>query len=102
MTNGHKGAMEAAMEADRAAVEFVLGERPTGAKPKVIDGITFRCYRVGILRYAWISECRRFRVTRNAERETYGAACDGKGLGKRFRKMENAFKAAIKAGKATP
>lgn len=74
----------------------------TAARPCVVDGVTFHCYRTGILRYQWRSEDGRCAVGRNYERSTHYAAVDGTSLKPNFRSIETAMHAAVKRAKETP
>lgn len=69
----------------------------TSAPPKIIDGVTFLCWRLGICNYVWRSEDGRIAADSNGERSTYWASVDGQGLGKRFRSLETAMRAGVKA-----
>jgi len=77
-------------------------DKRTSAKPEVVDSITFHCYRVGVMQYAWISEDGRLQVQRNYGRETYCASVDGTALeganplrAKRFNSQTAAMLAAV-------
>lgn len=80
------------------------GYRRTSAGHSPIDGIRFFSYRVGILRYARISEDGQIWVADNGHhRSTYGASVIGHGplvnaAGKsiRFHTQQGAAEAAIK------
>lgn len=75
----------------------------TSSGHKIIDGVQFHSYRVGICRYASMTEDGRIKVMRNYEKSTYGASTDGKlilgsgGKPKRFRDQETAMRAAVAA-----
>lgn len=69
--------------------------KPTKAKPKVVGGVTFRCYVVGILQTSWKSDDGRIECAVRYSGSTYFAAVDGKGLGKNFRRLDTAMKAAV-------
>jgi hypothetical protein len=74
-----------------------MTEKPTSAKPKIIDGVTFRCFSVGVLRYEWRSDDGRLAAYASYNLATYRATVDGLGVGdKKFRTLENAMKAAVK------
>lgn len=78
-------------------------EKPTSAPPKVVMGVTFRCYPSGILQYEWRSDDARLVAWQCPHRESYRATVDGKGVFapgrsdrlKRFRTLENAMRAAV-------
>lgn len=70
---------------------------PTKARPKVVNGVTFRCYKAGILQYKWQSDDGRCAAYDWPQRMTFGASLDGVSLYKRFRSLENAMKAAVAA-----
>jgi len=71
--------------------------KPTSAKPRTIHGVTFRCYKAGVMQTHWISDDDRCRVgLRGMNYSTYYAFVDDKGLGKKFRKLERAMEAAVK------
>lgn len=67
----------------------------TSAPPRVIDGVTFLCWRLGICRYVWRSEDGRIAADRIGDCSTYWASVDGTRLGKRFRSLENAMRAGV-------
>lgn len=74
----------------------------TSAPPQVVDGVTFHCYRTGVLRNAWISEDGRIYVQRNYNSDTYHAAVDGTAIAgtnpmksRRFRTQSAAMLAAV-------
>ena len=74
----------------------------TGARPQVVDGITFHCYRTGILRSKWISDDGRLQVQNNYNSSTYCASVEGAVIAgsnpmraKRFRSMTAAMLAAV-------
>lgn len=78
-------------------------DKRTGAKPIVVDGVTFYCYSTGILRYEWRSADGRLAVGRNHNADTYCAAVDGTSIegkdpmrAKRFRTQRAAMAAAIR------
>lgn len=48
-------------------------------KSITIDGIMFKNYRTGILKYTWISDNGQIKVYRNHNRETYSAYVIGNG-----------------------
>lgn len=81
--------------------------KPTSAKPRTVEGVVFRCYRTGMLKTAWRSDDGRLEAGDNYHSTTYYAAVDGAGIGatptslrcKRFRSLENAMRAAVKAAK---
>jgi len=85
-----------------------MSDKPTSAKPITVGAFTFRCYRSGILRYVWRTDCQRLSVGRNGNAETYWASVDGVGIlgkrrWKRFRSMSSAMATAVKlATKGTP
>lgn len=72
----------------------LYGRALTGA-PKTYCGVVFRPYRVGINRYAWISDDGRLDVRRHET--TYTAIVDRKSLKPRFRTLSGAAEAAVKA-----
>jgi hypothetical protein len=81
-----------------------MTDKRTGAAPKVVDGVTFHCYRTGILTTEWRSEDGRLGASLYSQyHATYVARVGEKYLewffGKRFRSLENALRAAVKAGK---
>jgi hypothetical protein len=74
----------------------------TSAKPITVDGVTFHCYRCGILRAHWVSEDGRISVQRNHNADTYSAGLDGNGIAganpmksKRFRTQSAAMLAGV-------
>lgn len=74
----------------------------TSARPIIVDGVTFHCYRTGILRYVWTSEDGRLEVGSNHHADTYCAAVDGTAIeganphkAKRFRSQSAAMLAAV-------
>jgi hypothetical protein len=74
----------------------------TSARPQTIDGVTFHCYRAGILRHKWVSEDGRLEVQSNYNADTYCASVDGTAIegvdprkAKRFRTQKGAMAAAI-------
>lgn len=74
----------------------------TSAKPIVVEGVVFHCYKVGVLRYAYRSEDDRIMVKRGVgASKTYVAIVDGEPVktgakAKRFHAMVSAMKAAVK------
>jgi hypothetical protein len=83
--------------------------KPTGAAPKLINGVTFYCYRTGILRCEWRSDDGRIRAARNHNRETYWAAVDGATIlgrnlskNKLFRSLDSALIAGTFAAGQKP
>ena len=72
-------------------------EQPTMAHAQVIEGVTFRCYKVGIGNTAWFSEGFRARISLNSTRTTYSATVDGQTIGRRFQGSLTAIRAAAKA-----
>ena len=71
--------------------------KPTSAQPRDVGGHIWRCYKAGILTYEWRTDGGLWAVGRNANRETYWARVGDRYLQRRFRSMEAAMKAAIKA-----
>lgn len=73
------------------------------APPKIIDGVTFTCWRTFdgyISRYKWRSDDGRCVAWSPTHADTHRAAVDGGAIGKKFRSLENAMRAAVKAAKA--
>jgi hypothetical protein len=77
-------------------------ETRTGARPRIVDGVTFCCWRVGILRCVWRSEDGRLSCAQDYGRASYRAAVAGVGIDKRFRSLEAAMRGAIKPPKVKP
>ncbi|MBO0715736.1 MAG: hypothetical protein J2P55_00165 [Rhizobiales bacterium] len=80
----------------------------TGARPMVVEGVTFHCYHVGIQRYEWRSEDGRLRVGRNFESPSFYAIINGRTVlgpdgrrAKRFHLLSTAMAAAVKLGMAS-
>ncbi len=71
----------------------------TSAAPKTIDGITFECWKTGIMQTAWKTADGRATVYRPSHRATYYAYLDGVVIGQRFLTHENAMKAVVKVMK---
>jgi len=73
-------------------------DKPTSARPKIIDGVTFRCYPGSFLgEYFWKSDDGRLRVfppTWPYRHQSYGASVDGVRIDRNFRSLENAMKSA--------
>ena len=76
--------------------------KQTGAKPRLIDGDTFRCYVTGITQTEWRNNDGRIVVFRNANRTTYAAAVDNVLLRPRFRSLHSAMRAGVKELAAPP
>lgn len=70
-------------------------EKRTSAPPKVINGVTFCCWRLGICNYVWRSEDGRLAANRRGERSTFWASVDGQRLPTRFRSLDAAMRAAV-------
>lgn len=68
---------------------------PLGGAPKVIEGITFRPYRTGILRAVWASDDFRIEFDRSTSRNTYHVSVDGEIAKGGFRKAETAVRWAV-------
>lgn len=73
----------------------MINPKPTSAKPITFGNITFRCYRTGISRYQWRSDCGIFAAGRNAGRSTFYAKIGDTYPGTSYRSLEGAMKAAI-------
>ena len=71
-------------------------DKPTSAVPIEIEGVVFRCYRTGKLRYAWKSDDGRARVHHNGGRSSFSASVDRVNIGARFRSDRAAMHAAVK------
>lgn len=71
-------------------------ERPTSGKPIEIDGLTFRCYRTGIMRYVWRDDTERIEIGNNHPGTTQWASIDGKRLPTRFRGQKSAMNTAVR------
>lgn len=69
-------------------------------KPITVEGVTFHCYRTGILRSEWRSEDGVLTANRNTNRSTYHAGVNGDSVGRLFRSLKAAMGAAVKASKA--
>lgn len=82
---------------DIIARNFV--ESVTSAKPITVEGVTFRCWHTGILRYEWRSDDGLIIVARNYRRSTWNAVVNGVEIGRRFLGLQSAILAAIKASK---
>jgi hypothetical protein len=78
-------------------------EKATGAIPITVQGVTFRCYCTGILRYRWVSDDGLCAVSESPHSSTYTATVNGVTLraadgvrARRFRSLKNAMVAAVK------
>lgn len=70
----------------------------TGALPKTVEGVKFHCYRLGPFQHEWRSEDGRCAAGyRGSTLSTFWASIDGKRLMTRFRSIQNAMRAAVKA-----
>lgn len=77
-----------------------MAAKPTSARPKIIDGVAFRCYQSGVAAYYWQSDDARIVARGNHFRSvTYSAFVDKKIIGQRYRSIENAMRAGVKAAK---
>lgn len=76
---------------------------PTSAKPRTHDGVTFRCYKIGITQYVWRSDDKRIEACRIGSLDSYSCTVDGEiirndsGKIKRFRSLDGALTAGTKA-----
>lgn len=84
-------------------------QKRTSAPPKIVDGVTFLCWKTGILMTQWRSEDDRIKIGDNGHhRSTYWAMLDGKpltgagGKSKRFQTQIAAMRAAAKLSKKAP
>jgi hypothetical protein len=76
-------------------------DKPTGARPIVIDGVTFRCFHTGVLRYEWRADGpTKIKVRQNHNHKTYSAWVDTFCVGSRFRSVEAAMRGAMKTAAA--
>jgi hypothetical protein len=71
-------------------------KEPTKAHPYTYNGVTFRCYRVGISTSEWHSDDERARVGSPYYKMTYWASVDGAMIGRRYRSARTAMNAAVK------
>lgn len=78
------------------------GDRRTSAKPITIDGVTFECWKTGIMSTAWKSQDAAAVIYRPAHKSTYTAIVNGDAIGRRYFGINGAMKAAVKAMKALP
>lgn len=69
---------------------------PLSGQPHVIQGVTFRPYRLGVSRYARISDDFRIEVRDWPGGLTYRLTVDGVGLPFRFRTRQGAVRRALK------
>ena len=67
----------------------------TGAPPRVVNNVVFRCYKVGIMTYEWRSEDGELVVLSNHRRSTFTAIYKGGVIGRLYRSQEKAMEAAI-------
>jgi hypothetical protein len=49
----------------------------TGARPREVDGVVFRCYHTGIMQYVWRSDDGRLEVGNRGTRKTYYITVNG-------------------------
>jgi len=73
-----------------------MTERRTSAPPKTIDGVTFHCYHLGIMRTEWRSEDGRLKSGATPS-FNHWASVDGQVIGNRYRSTDAALCAAVKA-----
>lgn len=81
---------------------------PLNGSTKTVDGVVFRCYRAGIMRFVMCSDDFRITVQRRTDADTFTAAIDGvyiqgagdSGRAKRFRSEWNAMEAGVKLWRA--
>lgn len=77
---------------------FYETPKPTGAAPRTVDGVTFRCFSVGVMLTEWRSEDGRLAAGSSHNHTHNWARVDGTLLPTKFRSLENAMRAAVKAG----
>lgn len=70
--------------------------KATGAKPRLVEGHTFKCFRVSINQYAWHCEDLDLVVFRNYHRNTYSVATQKMFIGNRYYGEQGAMKAGVK------
>lgn len=75
-------------------------DRPTSASPKDIGGHMWHCYHTGILRTEWRTDGGLWAAGRRGQTSTYWARIGDRYLSTRFRTIEAAMRAAIKAEQA--
>jgi hypothetical protein len=90
----HHRRTETTMDEPEPPLHPIYGE-PLSGKPRTFAGRVFRPYRVGINRYAWITDDFRLEVRRHET--TYTAIVDHRSLKPRFRSDRTAAEAAVKA-----
>lgn len=70
----------------------------TSAPPRTIDGMTFRCYRVGIMKNEWHADSdRSISIGSTLSLASHWASVDGRVIGNSYRDLTGALKAAAKA-----
>jgi hypothetical protein len=94
--------VNAAINAHKRMAKLMEHTKPTRAPPRTVDGVTFRCYRVGISDYHWIAltdnlgTMRIRMVKENVFVAWSGNPCPANCIGKNFRKFETAASTLIK------
>ena len=73
-----------------------MPERPISSAVKFIDGIAFRPYRAGA-KIEWRSTDNRITAHSNARMTFYFAAVDGQQIEGKFKTLENAMSAGVRA-----
>lgn len=74
-------------------------DKPTGAPPREVGGHIWRCYHTGIMRTEWRTDGGLWAVGRRGETGSYWARIGIEYLPTRFRSLDSAMRAAIKATK---
>ncbi len=72
----------------------------TGAPPRIVESVEFRCWHVGIGTTEWRALAERIQVRRNWHKSTYSATVDGDRIGKMYHTLQGAMKAAALAALA--
>ena len=70
--------------------------KSTNSRPRLIEGVTFNCWKTGISRYEWRSEDGRIVFHSNYNLTGYYASVDGERIKKTFRFERTAIAAAKK------
>jgi hypothetical protein len=77
-------------------------DRQTSTPPIIVDGVTFNCFHVGVLKYVWRSEDGKLEIRSRHSGGTYTAMVNGDYIwtgdnAKRFRSQRAAMRAAVAA-----
>jgi hypothetical protein len=78
-----------------------MSDQPTKAPPRVVEGVTFRCYHTSTGHYAWRTDSGRITLDQNFNMTYWHASINGKIMRRKFKRFDTAAAGALREFRET-